>query len=76
MLVKIYVESIIINETYGSQADSVKVHKQLVFTTYGIDEKSFKEEMAKISADKESWENFFKKANDYLDDLKKSNTIN
>ena len=69
LLVKVYVENVIVNETYGLQSDSVKIHKEAIFRKYKITEKIFEDEMAKFSADKESWTRFFKKANDftYLD---------
>lgn len=75
-LVKIYVENVIVEETYISNPDSLRAHKQIVFAKYGIAEKDFQNELNKYTGDKIKWENFFKKANDYLNDLKKSNAIN
>ena len=72
---RIYVETVIVNETYGPQSDSVKVHKQAVFNKYHVTEKLFNEEMGKISADKETWDRFFKSANEYLNELKKSKAV-
>jgi hypothetical protein len=76
VLVKVYVENIIVNETYSANPDSIKIHKDLVFTKYHITEKEFESELQKYSDDKSGWEDFFKKANDYLNDLKKQNKIN
>lgn len=73
---KVYVESVTINETYASNSDSLRIKKQMVFKKYGVTEKQFEAELKEYSQDKESWGRFFKKANDYLNDLKKSNTIN
>lgn len=69
-------ENIIVNDTYSSNADSLRVHKQSVFNKYKITEKEFEAELEKYSDDKAKWADFFKKANDYLNDLKKSNAIN
>ncbi len=76
LLVKVYVESVVINETYVLQSDSVRIHKQKLFDKYKISENDFEREMGKLSYDKEAWERFFKKANDYLNDLKASKAIN
>lgn len=75
VLVKVYVENIIVDETYSANADSLRVHKQSVFSKYKITEKEFETELGKYSDDKVKWADFFKKANDYLNDLKKSSAI-
>ena len=76
VLAKVYVENIIVNDTYSSNADSLRVHKQSVFNKYKITEKEFEAELEKYSDDKTKWADFFKRANDYLNNLKKSNAIN
>jgi hypothetical protein len=76
ILVKVYVESVIINESYTFNSDSLRIKKQMVFKKYGVTEKQFETELKEYSQDKGSWERFFKKANDYLNDLKKNGTIN
>ena len=74
-LVKVYVENVIVEETYIANSDSLQAHKQLVFSKYKISEEDFKNELKGYAGDKTKWAVFFKKANDYLNDLKKSNAI-
>lgn len=73
---KVYVENIIAAETYSANADSLRIHKESIFNKYKITKKDFEAELEKYSDDKVKWADFFKKANDYLNDLKKNNTIN
>ena len=73
---KVYVENVIADETYAYNSDSLRVHKKAVFEKYNITESEFESELGKYSEDKTMWERFFKRANDYLNDLKKSNAIN
>lgn len=75
-LVKVYVENVIASQTFASNSDSLRVHKETVFKKYGITEKEFEVELGKYSQDKEIWARFFKSANDYLIELKKSKAIN
>lgn len=76
VLVKVYVENIIADQTYASNADSLRIQKELVFKKYGLTEKEFKNELEKYYQDKNRWTSFFKKSYDYLDELKKSGAIN
>ena len=76
MLVKVYVENVIANQTFGNNTDSLQIHKEAVFKKYGLTEKEFETELGKYSQDKDTWARFFKKANAYLEELKKSNVIN
>ncbi len=74
-LIKVYVENVIVEEIYAANADSLKTHKQYVFAKFKITEKDFQNELKRYADDETKWERFFKKANDYLNDLKKSNAI-
>ena len=76
VLVKVYVENVIADQTFTKNSDSLRLKKEAVFKKYGITEQEFESELGKYSQDKERWASFFKKANTYLDDLKKSNAIN
>lgn len=76
VLVKVYVENVIADQTFTKNPDSLRIKKEAVFKKYGITEQEFESELRKYSQDKERWASFFKKANTYLDDLKKSNAIN
>jgi len=75
-LIKVYVENVIVEETYATNNDSLRTHRQIIFSKYKITEKDFQNELKRYADDKTKWESFFKKANDYLNDLKKSNAIN
>jgi hypothetical protein len=75
-LIKVYVENVIVEETYAANADSLIAHRKIVFSKYKITEKDFQNELERYADNKTKWETFFKKANDYLNDLKKSNAIN
>ena len=76
VLVKVYVENVIADKTYAHNSDSLRIHKGAVFKKYELTEKEFEVELGKYSQDKDRWARFFKKANDYLEELKKSNAIN
>ncbi len=76
VLVKVYVENVIADQTFTKNADSLQIYKEAVFKKYGLTEKEFETELGKYSQDKDIWARFFKKANDYLEELKKSNVIN
>lgn len=75
-LIKVYVENVIVEETFSTNADSLLAHRNIVFSKYKITEKDFQDELNRYADNKTKWESFFKKANDYLNDLKKSNAIN
>ena len=75
-LIKVYVENVIVEETYATNTDLLRTHRQIIFSKYKITEKDFQNELKRYADDKTKWESFFKKANDYLNDLKKSNAIN
>ena len=74
-LVKVYVENTIVQEKYILNEDSLRFHKQLVFSKYDITENEFLNELGKYSDNKNLWEDFFKKSNAYLNELAKNNKI-
>ena len=76
MLVKIYVENVIADQTYPGNSDSLTIRKNSIFKKYGVTQKDFESELGKYSQDKDQWASFFKKSNKYLDELKKSKAIN
>lgn len=76
VLVKVYVENVIADQTYTSNSDSLTIHKKNIFNKYGLTEKEFESELSKYYQDRDQWAKFFKKSNEYLDELKKSNAIN
>jgi hypothetical protein len=74
-LIKVYVENTIVQEKYILNADSLRFQKQLIYNKYNITEKEFLEELSKYSDDKVMWEDFFKKANVYLNELVKNGKL-
>ena len=76
VLVKVYVENLIVLETYSFNADSLKAHQLKVFNKYNISKKEFEQQLKNYSEDSKDWQDFFKQANDYLVELKKKDRIN
>jgi len=75
-LVKVYVENLIVLETYSFSADSLNSHQNRLFSKYNISKKEFEKQLKNYSEDSKEWQDFFKQANDYLVELKKKNIIN
>lgn len=74
--VHIYVENIILEEKYSYNVDSLNIYRRKLFEKYQITQKDFENYFRELKANQKSWESFFKKADEYLNDLKKSNAIN
>ncbi|MEE9431026.1 MAG: hypothetical protein V3V16_08305 [Melioribacteraceae bacterium] len=77
ILAKTYVD-ILVAEEYYKNIDSINIEKEKVFKKYSIDTASYYSTLKSFSSDKESWNDFFKLANTYLDTLKanvKSSTL-
>lgn len=74
-LVKVYVENVIAGQTFINSKDSLNIQKAQIFKKYGINENEFKSEIAKYYEQKDKWTVFFKKSNEYLDELRKSGAI-
>lgn len=73
--VKIYVENIIVEEKYSFNIDSVNFYKGKIYSKYGISLKDYENYLYGLKDDSEKWTDFFKKAEDYLTELKKSEAI-
>ena len=76
VLVKVYVENLIVLETYSFNSDSLLSHQKSVFSKYNISQKNFEQQLKNYSEDSKDWQDFFKLANNYLLELKKDNIIN
>lgn len=76
VLVKVYVENLIVEERYATNPDSILIGKKAVFSKYKITQQDFEAALRNYSDDSKKWESFFKQANAYLNDLKKNNVIN
>ena len=68
-LAKAYVDILVVEEYYQN-IDSLKIEKEKVFQKYSIDQENYKLEIKSFSSNQESWDEFFKLANTYLDTLK------
>lgn len=68
-LAKAYVDILVVEE-YFQNIDSLRIEKQKVFQNYSIDQESYDLEIKSFSSNQESWDEFFKLANTYLDTLK------
>lgn len=73
--VKIYVESAIAEEQFSYSADSVKSRKGKIFEKYKTTPQDYKAYLKSLEYDEEKWTSFFKRADEYLTDLKKSEAI-
>ncbi|MCP5061251.1 MAG: hypothetical protein GY936_02155 [Ignavibacteriae bacterium] len=68
-LAKAYVDILVVEEYYQN-IDSLRIEKEKVFQKYSIDQESYDLEIKSFSSNQESWDEFFKLANTYLDTLK------
>lgn len=75
-LVRVYVENLIIEETYLSNPDSLKIKKEILHNKFSTTKDKFESELAKLGSDREKWERFFNKSRTLLEDLRKSGAIN
>lgn len=71
----IYVDLVIVNETY--QGDSLLINSRTdsVFNAHGVTEKQYRSTIEYYQQDPERWEQFFEKADSYLREKKKKNKI-
>ncbi len=74
-LARIYVEKIVVEETFGSKPNQLTIKLNELFKKYKTTKGEFEKELKLIGTDKESWERFFKKANIILNNLKNSGAI-
>ncbi|MBI1939042.1 MAG: hypothetical protein HYS25_13100 [Ignavibacteriales bacterium] len=73
--VKIYVESAIAEEQFSYSADSVKSRKGKILKKYQTTRQDYEAYLKNLEYDEEKWASFFKRADEYLTDLKKSEAI-
>lgn len=74
-LVRIYVENLIIEETYISNPDSLIIKKEILYKKFNTTKENFEKELIKLGSDREKWEGFFNKSRALLEDLRKSGAI-
>ncbi|MFH1526597.1 MAG: hypothetical protein ABIG69_08095 [Bacteroidota bacterium] len=75
-LVKLYVDLIIVDETYQFNLDSLAIHKKKVFEKYQVTEQNYVEAINLLGEDDEKWEMFFQKSLAYLETLRERDKIN
>jgi hypothetical protein len=73
--VKIYVENLIVEAKYISQPDSIEYYQKIVFDKYKISKEKFKKYFENLEHDQIRWNSFFKKADQYLIELRSNRAI-
>jgi len=66
----LYVDILIAGETYKHNSDSIKIITDSLYVYYKIPQDQYKNEIEKFQFSEETWDNFFKLAEEYLDTLK------
>lgn len=73
--VRIYVESTIAEEQFSYNVDSVKSRKGKILKKYKATRQDYEAYLKNLKYDEEKWTSFFKRADEYLTELKKSEAI-
>ncbi len=68
--VKVYVEFLIINETYPANSDSIEIKKELVLKEFDIALDEYNKIISGLKDDKKEWNEFFKLSQQYLNQKK------
>ena len=68
---KIYVETLVVEETYRGLPDSLVYNKNKIFENYQITEEKYNERLKGMEESSEEWNLFFDNALSYLDSLKR-----
>jgi hypothetical protein len=66
----LFVDILIAEEAYKTMPDSLKVRVDSLYNYYGTDSLNYLQTLESFKYDKETWDNFFKYAEEYLDTLK------
>lgn len=75
-LVRIYVENVIIEEGHSNNLELMKKKKIELYKKYNTTEEKYANQLKEIGKNRDEWKEFFKKANEILDEYKKSGAIN
>lgn len=70
LLPQLYVDILIAQESYRHDSDSLKIITDSLYKHYQIPQDQYKREIEKFRFDEETWDEFFKLAEEYLDSLK------
>lgn len=66
----LYVDILVSEETYKHNKDSLKIVADSLYVYYQISAEEYKKEIEKFNFSKETWDEFFKLSEEYLDTLK------
>ena len=69
-MVDLYVNILIVEETYTNNLDSLTLNTKKVFDSFGVTEEEYKFTMESYKEDKDYWIEFFQKSLVLLDSLK------
>ncbi len=72
---QIYVDILVVEETYRGVPDSLVVNKNKIFENYGTTEENYNESLRSMEETSEEWNLFFNNALTYLDSLKKKGNL-
>lgn len=73
--VKVYVEKIIVEEKYINQPDSINYHTNKIFDKYHTSQEELMTFLKNLEFKSEKWNLFFRKADEYLIQLKSNRVI-
>ena len=68
----LYVDILVAEETYKHNIDSLKIITDSLYSYYQISGEEYKRGIEKFNYSEETWDEFFKLAEEYLDTLKAS----
>jgi hypothetical protein len=75
-LVRTYVETLIAQEAYSYNLDSLNTRRKRIFEKNNLSEKDFENALKEYQGDQNKWSLFFKRSNEMLDSLKRNGKIN
>lgn len=67
---KVYVEFLIINETYPVGSDSIEIKKNLILKEFDLTLDEYNRRISELKDDKEEWMDFFHLSEEYLKEKK------
>jgi hypothetical protein len=74
-LARIYVENIILEETFANNSEMMKKQKLELFNKYKTSQSEFESNLRELGNDQEKWSKFFKRVNELLEEFKRSGAI-
>ncbi|MCX7797289.1 MAG: hypothetical protein N2249_01535 [Melioribacter sp.] len=74
--IRVYVENIIIHEKYSYNQDTLRKYQNELFRSYNISKIDFENYLKSLKTDQNKWQDFFKRAEAYLNELNKVGAVN